>query len=518
MESTDDKQALALSNSAFSKDFSQVPISTTKPQQFHARNLQSHPMPPIQAKLTIGEPNDRYEQEADRVASEVVRRINAPRSAGQSVQRQEEAEEEIQAKPEITSLQRMKEPEAELQAKLTLQRREAIAGGETSTDLESTINRARGSGQPLEAGLQQSMGQAMGADFSGVKVHTDAQSDQLNRSIQAKAFTTGQDVFFRQGAYEPWSRGGQELLAHELTHVAQQNGGAVQRWPLPPQQLLQHPAIETPSALVGKGVLQKADVNPTTFFTGARADTAVDADINANNKMSGFGTQVNGADWHTQLTFGPLSSAQAGPNGMKPEGTSVIGVIGPDHPYGSQPKSETAKTNNGIAAKLRGGKSHVAAHIVNDQLGGPGITQNLFAFPSTANTVMEKQVEKSMKKAVMDGNYIYYQANVNHPTNNGPADFITMSWNKLDHIGKDIGGGQTNVKINAGNIKDNTKIVDLENNKVAAQNKNLIQPITETVIQRRPWGPFQMPDPKKKVSIGDFLDSTTNCKVRSAIA
>jgi hypothetical protein len=60
-------------------------------------------------------------------------------------------------------------------------------------------------------------------------VHTDSQSDQLNKSIQAKAFTTGQDIFFRQGAYEPNSRGGQELIAHELTHVVQQNGGAVQR-------------------------------------------------------------------------------------------------------------------------------------------------------------------------------------------------------------------------------------------------------------------------------------------------
>jgi hypothetical protein len=68
------------------------------------------------------------------------------------------------------------------------------------------------------------MGQAMGADFSGVKVHTDTQSDQLNQSIQAKAFTTGQDVFFRQGEYQPESRSGQELIAHELTHVMQQQG------------------------------------------------------------------------------------------------------------------------------------------------------------------------------------------------------------------------------------------------------------------------------------------------------
>jgi hypothetical protein len=239
------------------------------------RSLFDSPQPslasPIQRQLTIGQPGDKYEQEADRVASQVVEQINAPATAqstqGQSVQRQEENQEELQTKPKITALQRQEEnqealqtkpeitalqrqeenqeelqtkPEItapqrqeenqeELQAKSTLKSGEAIAGGEASTDLNRAINSARGGGQPLDAGLQQSMGQAMGADFSGVKIHTDAQSDQLNQSIQAKAFTTGQDVFFRQGAYDPGSRGGQELIAHELTHVVQQNGGAVAR-------------------------------------------------------------------------------------------------------------------------------------------------------------------------------------------------------------------------------------------------------------------------------------------------
>jgi hypothetical protein len=160
--------------------------------------------PNVQAKLEIGEVGDKYEQEADRVASQVVSQINNP----------------VQKK-----LQRLSESKV-------IQRKEAIAGGTASADLESSIQSARGSGQSLDANLQQSMGQAMGADFSEVKVHTDSQSDQLNKSIQAKAFTTGQDVFFRQGAYEPSSRGGQELIAHELTHVVQQNGGVVQRSPL----------------------------------------------------------------------------------------------------------------------------------------------------------------------------------------------------------------------------------------------------------------------------------------------
>jgi hypothetical protein len=69
---------------------------------------------------------------------------------------------------------------------------------------------------------------AMGADFSGVRVHTGGQADALNHHLSARAFTTGQDIFFKQGEYSPGSSGGRELLAHELTHVVQQNGDQVQ--------------------------------------------------------------------------------------------------------------------------------------------------------------------------------------------------------------------------------------------------------------------------------------------------
>ncbi len=194
----------------------------------------------IQAKLTINPPGDVYEQEADRVAGQVVDRINQPAGQGQAVQRQEVPEEEellqgkmIQRQPEeeeellqgkmIDTIQRQElEDEDELQMMPIVQR--APGGGiAAAPDLEATIQRARGSGQPLASGIRAPMEQAFGADFGGVKVHTGAESDLLNRSIQARAFTTGQDVFFRQGAYDPGSRGGKELLAHELTHVVQQN-------------------------------------------------------------------------------------------------------------------------------------------------------------------------------------------------------------------------------------------------------------------------------------------------------
>ena len=183
-----------------------VVLRRTRERFAKLANQNANASMPIQAKLNIGEPNDKYEQEADRTAAQVVQQINST-PQDNSVQKQESMEENDQ----------------KLQMKSLVQRRENLDGGEASTDLESSIQSARGGGRSLAPNLQAKMGEAMGADFSGVKVHTDSQSDQLNRSIQAKAFTTGKDVFFRQGAYQPQSRGGQELIAHELTHVAQQN-------------------------------------------------------------------------------------------------------------------------------------------------------------------------------------------------------------------------------------------------------------------------------------------------------
>jgi Domain of unknown function (DUF4157) len=169
----------------------------------------------IQTKLAVGEPDDVYEQEADRVAAEVVREIHA--SAPPAAQPQLPAN--ITSTPHIQSL---------LQGKTTMGKMAV------STEVEASIQQKRGSGQPLPDGLRSSMEQAFGTNFSGVRVHTDGESDRLNQLVQARAFTTGQDVFFRQGSYQPESRGGQELIAHELTHVVQQNKDTIRRSPTHP--------------------------------------------------------------------------------------------------------------------------------------------------------------------------------------------------------------------------------------------------------------------------------------------
>ena len=291
----DDQRQLAAKPSF---DFSQIPI--TAPGQEPMSPIQRRPrVPLLQAKLTVGAANDKYEQEADQVAAEVVKTINSPgreapvqregledptgaiqrvpddEKEGQPVTLMGEAgnedlfadqkegqpetlmgeagnenlfpdqpegkgetlmgevgNEELfadQNEGQLETLMGMETPEdkedldeeEKIMRKPTL-RAQGESGGPLAANVESEIQSAKGGGQALDPDLQVRMGKAMGADFSGVRVHTGAQSDRLNESIQAKAFTMGQDVFFKQGAYQPGRRGGQELIAHELTHVIQQ--------------------------------------------------------------------------------------------------------------------------------------------------------------------------------------------------------------------------------------------------------------------------------------------------------
>ncbi|WP_445633475.1 hypothetical protein NSTC745_05139 [Nostoc sp. DSM 114161] len=168
----------------------------------------------VQTKLTINQPGDIYEHQADTVARQVMQKISQPQNQ-QFIQHEAFPETELQRKFLVGS------------ATPVVQRQ---GGGVVSTsNLETSIERGRQNGQPLSDDIRQPMEQAFGADLSGVKIHTDSRSHELNQTIQARAFTTGQDIFFRQGEYNPGSYQGKELLAHELTHVVQQNGSAIGR-------------------------------------------------------------------------------------------------------------------------------------------------------------------------------------------------------------------------------------------------------------------------------------------------
>jgi Domain of unknown function (DUF4157) len=141
--------------------------------------------PRIQRKLSVSAPGDAEELEADSMARRVVGRDTAPGGEGPS------GEDDV---------------------------------SEVSPETEAQIDAERGRGQPLPDAMGREMEGAFEADFGGVRVHADAPADRLSRSMAARAFSTGQDVFFRQGEYQPGTGGGQELLAHELTHTIQQGG------------------------------------------------------------------------------------------------------------------------------------------------------------------------------------------------------------------------------------------------------------------------------------------------------
>lgn len=199
----------------------------------------------IQAKLTVGKPNDKYEQEADRIADKVMRMPDRatvlrkcaackeeekkiqqkPLAVGITpwVQRQvaeEQEEDRVQTKP----LQRQAEEEEEaIQPKIMLQKQTTGGPPQPGASLESRLNRSKSGGSPLPDNTRSFMESRIGADFSNVKIHTDDNAVQMSQDIGAQAFTHGNHIYFNSGKYSPDSFSGKHLLAHEMVHTIQQH-------------------------------------------------------------------------------------------------------------------------------------------------------------------------------------------------------------------------------------------------------------------------------------------------------
>lgn len=239
----------------------------------------------VQAQLKIGQPGDRYEQEADRVAAQVVTMDTpAPAGTAMAVQRQAADEPEMQMQPETEDkdqemqrqpmdeeqemrrqpmdeekqmAQRQPEteekepemqrqplekepeiqmqPEAEQDTKIRRQPEEELqtapqgkpqagAAPAVSPGVQANIHRLQNSGgRPLSPAARAFFEPRFGVDFSQVRVHTGSQAVNAARSVNARAFTVGRDVVFGAGEYTPGTTPGKKLLAHELTHVLQQH-------------------------------------------------------------------------------------------------------------------------------------------------------------------------------------------------------------------------------------------------------------------------------------------------------
>lgn len=102
----------------------------------------------------------------------------------------------------------------------------AEGGFEVGGDTKAAIKGAQGGGSALPEELRGELEGFFGTGLGHVRVHADGQAAGLSRSLGAEAFTVGSDVFFGGGRFDPESDGGRDLIAHEVTHVVQQGGGA----------------------------------------------------------------------------------------------------------------------------------------------------------------------------------------------------------------------------------------------------------------------------------------------------
>ena len=140
-------------------------------------------------------------------------------------------EDDIQTKRDLSVIRREaadedKDKEIDRKADPTLQRSGPVVGlegGPVDNHLQGRIESQRSGGAPLDGKSRETMEHSFGESFDGVRIHHNDESDSLNRSLGAKAFTTGSDIFFRRDT-SPADHG---LLGHELTHVVQQRSGAV---------------------------------------------------------------------------------------------------------------------------------------------------------------------------------------------------------------------------------------------------------------------------------------------------
>ena len=285
----------------------------------------------VQPKLTLGPVDDPFEREADQVAERVVRRAPGPlglsRIGSGSIQRCDEVDDDCDACMGMGGEKRKAEedPNQDLEVevgddeaeqnhnkriKVNLKALPTASAPATESSAASTveagIEQARGRGRPLPPPIREPMERAFRTDFNLVRVHSGHASDRLNRSLSARAFTTGRDIFFRHGEYRPDSHAGRRLLAHELAHVVQQGAAGkerLQRKFVGPQLHNAKKAKSADKVYPGHGfkMLQGAQAN-TGCGTENRIRTAGEK---LNAKKSIPGDPINFTDYRNGYSIKP---------------------------------------------------------------------------------------------------------------------------------------------------------------------------------------------------------------------
>lgn len=193
----------------------------------------------VQAKLSVGKSNDKYEAEADHVADKIVSHTTQKsaepffttstqtKNQATQIHKKENNENEIQQKPlaelitPVTPLQSVQKCNCD---KENVQKKDK---DESQNDIpnpnfESQLNSSKGGGMSLSSTIAKEMESGFGTDFRNIRIHNDSSAVQMSEEIGAQAFANGNDIYFNKGKYDPNSQSGKHLLAHELTHTVQQ--------------------------------------------------------------------------------------------------------------------------------------------------------------------------------------------------------------------------------------------------------------------------------------------------------
>ena len=182
----------------------------------------------IQKKgLTIGQPGDKYEQEAGAVADRVMNMNHSETMQMQPLEEEEMLQPKLRMQPNNSGKVKiqMKCVECEEEEMLQPKSMQPVKNDHVSDNIHSQIINSRDSGTPLDKQTRLFMENRFGGDFSNVNIHTNNTAVGLNRNLNSKAFTVGNDIYFDKGNYNPASSEGKRLLAHELTHTIQQGAG-----------------------------------------------------------------------------------------------------------------------------------------------------------------------------------------------------------------------------------------------------------------------------------------------------
>jgi hypothetical protein len=171
----------------------------------------------VQPKLKVSQPNDPYEQEADRVAGQVIRM----QTANLSTPRSNKTAETIGRKCEACEMKKEEEKKNLMISRKSISISDFQATDETANEIS---NMRSSGGSPLETPIRTFMESRFGVDFSEVRIHTDRSAKRSANSVNALAYTAGNHIAFAEGQYQPETSEGRILLAHELVHTIQQAG------------------------------------------------------------------------------------------------------------------------------------------------------------------------------------------------------------------------------------------------------------------------------------------------------